>query len=87
MRRALLAVIAAGTLLTGAACDSDANGSDTAAAPAPSRRRVGMAVPPGALSLRARVRRAPSPAQAPRRRSVGKQRDPGQARAKTFAAR
>ncbi|XVV12350.1 hypothetical protein ACQP2X_47405 [Actinoplanes sp. CA-131856] len=36
MRRALLAVIAVGTLLTGAACDSDAKGSDEAAAPAPS---------------------------------------------------
>jgi hypothetical protein len=35
MRRALLAVLAGGTLLTGAACDSDATGDDpTAAAPA-----------------------------------------------------
>ncbi|GAA0482406.1 hypothetical protein Ade02nite_66620 [Paractinoplanes deccanensis] len=33
MRRALLAVIAAGALLTGAACDSDANDSSAAAAP------------------------------------------------------
>jgi hypothetical protein len=36
MRRALLAVIAAGTLLAGAACDSDAKDSDAADAPAPS---------------------------------------------------
>ncbi|MFF5082328.1 hypothetical protein ACFY36_35220 [Actinoplanes sp. NPDC000266] len=36
MRRALLAVIAAGTLLAGAACDSDADSSDAAAAPTPS---------------------------------------------------
>ncbi|XVU25098.1 hypothetical protein ACQPZJ_49265 [Actinoplanes sp. CA-054009] len=36
MRRALLAVIAVGTLLTGAACDSDAKSSGAAAAPAPS---------------------------------------------------
>ncbi|HEY0002046.1 MAG TPA: hypothetical protein VGB74_16465 [Actinoplanes sp.] len=36
MRRALLAVIAGGTLLAGTACDSDANDATSAAAAAPS---------------------------------------------------
>jgi hypothetical protein len=45
MRRALLAVIAGGTLLTGAACDSDANSPDVAAAPAPATSAAPAASP------------------------------------------